>query len=113
MKIKRGGSSWPIVTAAALVKAREDGMCMGARLAIGGLDAVPVVVDLTAIAEETPFNDQIVTAATDLAVEAVRRPWSDVLAPAEYRRAVAPAAIRRALTAAWRDAATRNEGTSL
>jgi aerobic carbon-monoxide dehydrogenase medium subunit len=80
-KLKFGESSWPIVTAAALL--REDG---SARVALGGSHVVPAVV-------EVRERGEVAEALSTLAVER----WSDVLADAAYRSRVAPVVARRAL----------------
>lgn len=83
-KLKFGESSWPIVTAAAVV--HPDGML---RVVLGGATAVPVAVQVSRAAD-----------LDDAVRDAIVEPWSDVLADAEYRRRVAPAVARRALDAA-------------
>jgi carbon-monoxide dehydrogenase medium subunit len=80
-KLKRGASSWPIATAAALVS--PDG---SARLVLGAVAARPVVVDLA-----------------DVSL-AVTEPLDDALAPGWYRAAVAPVVARRALAQALENA---------
>jgi aerobic carbon-monoxide dehydrogenase medium subunit len=83
-KLTFGESSWPIVTAAAVVS--EGG---GVRLAVGGASAVPIVVEL-------PSREH----AEEAVAAAVAEPWADVLASADYRRRVAPVIARRAMAAA-------------
>lgn len=111
-KIKRGGSSWPIATASALLRCDDAGICTDARVALGGVGVVPIVVDVSAALVGTSLTDDDIAAAGSLAVATITRPWEDVLAPAAYRRAVAPAAVRRAIkTARLETAANRGEGT--
>jgi aerobic carbon-monoxide dehydrogenase medium subunit len=77
VKLKRGWSSWPIATAAAIAR---DGAL--ARLVLGGVSGTPVEVDATTLAPE------------------LVEPWEDELAPAAYRAAVAgPIAARAAAKA--------------
>ena len=83
-KLKFGESSWPIVSASAVV--RGDG---SARIGIGGAAAVPFAIEVRR-AEEV---EEAVRAA-------LVEPWSDVLADGEYRRRVAPVVARRALESA-------------
>lgn len=83
-KLTFGESSWPIVTAAAVVSEQD-----GVRLAVGGATAVPVVVELSSREH-----------AEEAVASAVAEPWADVLASAEYRRRVAPVIARRAVEAA-------------
>jgi CO/xanthine dehydrogenase FAD-binding subunit len=80
-KLKFGESSWPIVTAAALL--REDG---SARVALGGCHVVPAVVE---VRDRVDVADALATHSG--------QPWSDVLADAAYRSRVAPVVARRAL----------------
>lgn len=83
-KLKFGESSWPIVTAAAVVRA--DGRL---RVAIGGASAVPVAVEAAGV-------DELVSAVASAPFE----PWSDVLASGDYRKRVAAVVARRAVEAA-------------
>ncbi|MFE2756229.1 FAD binding domain-containing protein [Actinosynnema sp. NPDC059335] len=85
LKFKLAESSWPIVTAAALVGPAV------VRVAIGGAAATPVVVE---VGRESwaDAHREAVWAALDAA-----RPWSDVLADAAYRRRVAPVIADRAV----------------
>jgi hypothetical protein len=77
VKLKRGWSSWPIATAAAVAR---DGTLR--RLVLGGVAGTPVEVDLTT------------------RVPAIGERWEDELAPAAYRAAVAgPIAARAAAKA--------------
>ncbi|MBB5957273.1 carbon-monoxide dehydrogenase medium subunit [Saccharothrix tamanrassetensis] len=99
VKLKRGGSSWPIVTAAALLRLDDDGRCETAHLVLGGVEAVPMTVDLT-IMLGRPLGDQELDVAAARTVAALSAPWTDVLAPGDYRAAVAAPAARRALAMA-------------
>lgn len=77
VKIRRGWSSWPIATAAAIA---GDGVL--ARLVLGGVAGTPLEVDVTTLVPE------------------LGEPWEDELAPAAYRAAVAgPIAARAAAKA--------------
>jgi CO/xanthine dehydrogenase FAD-binding subunit len=89
-KLTFGESSWPVVTAAAAVRA--DG---GVRLAVGGAAAIPFVV-------EVPRRDDVDEAVAAALVE----PWADVLATGAYRRRVAPVIARRAVENALADDAS-------
>jgi hypothetical protein len=76
VKLKRGWSSWPIATAAALA---ADGVLT--RLVLGGVAGRPVEVQPGAVPD-------------------IAEPWEDELAPAAYRAAVAgPIAARAAVKA--------------
>jgi CO/xanthine dehydrogenase FAD-binding subunit len=102
-KLKLSASSWPIVTAAAVVAPAGDHPA-SARVAIGGVAETPVVVELSAAEVTGPavagrLRERI-------AAESVAAPFADALAPARYRSAVAPTAASRALAAAVASAAT-------
>ena len=74
VKLKRGASSWPIATAAAVA---QDGVLT--RLVLGGVAGTPVEVE---------SEDGTTTEIDD--------PWDDELAPASYRVAVAAPLAARA-----------------
>jgi carbon-monoxide dehydrogenase medium subunit len=74
VKLKRGASSWPIATAAAMA---QDGVVT--RLVLGGVAGTPVEVG-----------------AQDGAATEIEDPWDDELAPAAYRVAVAAPLAARA-----------------
>jgi carbon-monoxide dehydrogenase medium subunit len=99
-KLKRGASSWPIVTAAALVSL-QDGACTAVRLVLGAAAATPIVVDLSAVLLGSAVDRSALQAAQQAAAAAVIDPWEDVLAPGEYRAAVAGPVARRALEMAF------------
>jgi CO/xanthine dehydrogenase FAD-binding subunit len=80
-KLKLCEGSWPIVTAAAVT--HPDG---STTITVGGVSARPLTLDVDA-----DFDTQL--------DEQLQEPWGDVLAPAEYRRDVAPAVARKALAA--------------
>jgi CO/xanthine dehydrogenase FAD-binding subunit len=69
---------------------------------LGGLAGTPVVV--SGIAADSPVAE--VEMATRQTVDSVSELWTDVLAPAAYRAAVAPVLAVRA----WRKAAAAAEG---
>lgn len=84
VKFKLSESSWPIVTAAYVAGPGD------ARVVLGGAQAAPLRIDLTAgtagLAERVE--------------EAVTEPWSDVLADGDYRRAIAGVIAERAVAQA-------------
>ncbi|MCW2698127.1 MAG: hypothetical protein JWR62_3212 [Modestobacter sp.] len=47
VKLKRGGSSWPIATAAALLRLDGHGVCREVSLVLGAVTATPLWVDVT------------------------------------------------------------------
>lgn len=85
-KLKFGESSWPIVTTTAII--RPNGLT---RLTLGGCCPTPVTIEIED-PRQRGLDEAVVAAITD--------PWSDVLADAAYRRAVAPIIARRALQSA-------------
>ncbi|MGH2872289.1 MAG: FAD binding domain-containing protein, partial [Solirubrobacteraceae bacterium] len=99
-KLKRGASSWPIATAAALVT-RVGERCTSARLALGAVAATPTVVDISAELVGAAVTAATLASAARAAAAAVTEPWEDELAPAEYRAAVAEPVARRALEMAF------------
>ncbi|MCZ2824226.1 MULTISPECIES: FAD binding domain-containing protein [unclassified Modestobacter] len=103
VKLKRGGSSWPIATAAAVVRLDAVGLCTEATLVLGGVAAVPVRIDVSALLGRVVVDDDV-RAVTAAVADALPEPWGDVLAPASYRAAVAAPVARRALSAAVADA---------
>jgi carbon-monoxide dehydrogenase medium subunit len=97
-KLKLSESSWPIATAAAVV--RRDGDAWRGKLALGGVRATPVVIDLTPLlGSGGGISPEHVERARHLVEEQLDAPWDDELAPAEYRRDVAPTVAARAITA--------------
>jgi CO/xanthine dehydrogenase FAD-binding subunit len=89
-------SSWPIVTALAVVR---DG---SARVAMAGVGAVPIAFTVPTAGvghDDDALSDAIGALVVD--------PWEDVLADAAYRRAIAPVIARRAIgaAAAWKNGA--------
>jgi carbon-monoxide dehydrogenase medium subunit len=99
-KLKLSESSWPIATAAAVAHQRPD-RSWGYRLALGAVSGAPVLIDLDGLIDETgrlapdrPGAGQVLRAAVN---DPLVEPWADELAPAGYRRQVAPAVASRAL----------------
>jgi aerobic carbon-monoxide dehydrogenase medium subunit len=80
-KIKHAFGSWPITTASAVLQ--DDGELL---VTLGAVEDVPVQVRVGRDPE----------ALRERVAAAVTRPCSDVLAPGEYRRAIAPVAAARA-----------------
>ena len=93
-KLKLSGSSWPVVTAACCVQKRDGSL--HARLSIGAAGPVPVAAE--AILPPAAGTATLLSLA-DAAVANLSQGWSDELADAEYRLAVAPTVARRAVAA--------------
>ena len=86
-KVKLCEGSWPIVTAAA-VRAGADRV----GITLGGVCTSPAHISDVASPDE--LADHVIDALTD--------PWSDELAPAAYRCAIAPRLARRVLARLWK-----------
>jgi carbon-monoxide dehydrogenase medium subunit len=80
-KIKHAFGSWPIATASAVLQDNDEVL-----VTLGAVEDVPVQVRVSRHPE----------ALRKGVAAAVTRPWSDVLASGEYRRAIAPVAAARA-----------------
>jgi carbon-monoxide dehydrogenase medium subunit len=89
IKVKAGGSGWPVVTAAALV----DGD--SAALTIGAAEAVPVRIE---VPRATLMQDS--RSVMDLVRAAIRAPLEDAQGTAAYRQHVAGVLARRVLEGA-------------
>ncbi|QIS22002.1 FAD binding domain-containing protein [Nocardia terpenica] len=91
-KLELSAGSWPIVTAAAV------GDPAGGRLAVtvGAAQAVPVRIDLSGVLDR---DGRVDVGEIDAFVrDRIDDPWTDVLADGAYRRDVAGAVARRAVT---------------
>lgn len=99
VKFKLCESSWPIVTAGAVVAVDGSGTVTSARVALGGATPRPFVVDTSGLVGSKLGPEQV--AAVAAAAEAgVTEPYSDPLASGEYRKMIAGAIAKRALLAA-------------
>lgn len=98
-KLKLCESSWPIAMASCVVAVDESGVCTSARLVLGGVAAVPLVVQVDDAIVGTTIGPDELAGVAELAEHAVVDPWSDVLADGEYRRNVAGVVAKRALAA--------------
>jgi carbon-monoxide dehydrogenase medium subunit len=101
-KLKFGASSWPIVTAAAVSRGPEGSRWSSATVTLGGVAGTPFHVDLTDCMAEGAVAADRVRRAIRESLDSITAPWSDSIASADYRRAVAPAvgvrAVRNAAT---------------
>jgi carbon-monoxide dehydrogenase medium subunit len=102
VKLKHGHGSWPIATAAVRLGSPDEQD--RATLVLGALAGTPVVV--RKVPTHTPVTEAEIAEAARQAVDAVPELWTDVLASAAYRRAVAPVLAVRA----WRNAAVPTDG---
>ena len=101
IKFPHPASRYAVVAAAAAVTV-VGGSISAAAVALGGL--VPVATRATsveqALAGQTPSADAIAAAATAVSADLGDDLIGDIYASAEYRRAMAPVCVKRALTAA-------------
>jgi CO/xanthine dehydrogenase FAD-binding subunit len=98
-RVGRTPADRPIVLAAASLRA-ESGICVDARLALGGVGSEPV---LAAAAERLigqQVNDSAIAGAASAAASALE-PAGDERGSAAYRLAMAEVLARRALAQAW------------
>ena len=97
-KLKLVESSWPIATATCVVGVGGDGTVTSARLAVGGVNTTPYLVDVSSL-----VGGALDSAAAESVVEIVRAgatdPYSDVLADGDYRQQVSGVVAKRALLA--------------
>lgn len=100
-KLKFCESSWPIATAACVLGLDGDGVVEFARLAVGGANTKPYVVD-TSVLVGTPVTRDLADEVAERAREAADDPYTDVLADGAYRQQVSGVVAKRALL----DAAT-------
>ena len=101
IKFSHPASRYAVVGAAASVTL-AGGSISAAAVALGGL--VPVATRATsveqALAGQTPSADAIAAAAAAVSADLGDDLIGDIYASAEYRRAMAPVSVKRALTAA-------------
>ena len=100
-KFAHPASRYAVVGVAALLTA-ESGTCSAASVAIGGLVPAPVKATSveTALSGQPLTADAIASAAQAVLSDVGDDPLGDVFASGDYRRAVAPVYVRRALAAA-------------
>jgi CO/xanthine dehydrogenase FAD-binding subunit len=104
-KLKHGASSWPIITAAAVLRGANGTGWSAATVILGGVAGIPLSVDLGDCSVDGQLDEERMRMAIADHVNRLETPWSDVIASAEYRRAVAPAVGLRAVRMAASDTA--------
>ncbi len=102
----RSVEDYATVSACALVRLDSAGVCRAARLVLGAVGAVPIVVDVAEALVGAEITEERAQAAAELARDAVD-PLDDVRGSAEYKRDMAVVFARRALLAANREAHSR------
>jgi carbon-monoxide dehydrogenase medium subunit len=104
--VRRKGD-FAIVAAAATLRLAPDGTCAEAHLALAGVASTPIRAPKaeSLLAGERPTPD-VLRAAAKAACEGIE-PESDVIASADYRRAMAQVYARRTLALAAERAAGR------
>lgn len=100
VKFAHPASRYAVVGAAAIVKV-EAGACAEVRVAIGGL--VPCAIRCASVEQsltrQQPSDSAIAAAASKVAQD-LGEVNGDIFASADYRRAIAPVYVKRALSAA-------------
>jgi len=96
-KLKHGASSWPIVTAAAVLRDADAAGGPAVAVTLGGIAGAPLSVDLGDCLVDGQVEENRARTAIAEQVDLIEAPWSDVIASAEYRRAVAPVVGVRAV----------------
>lgn len=101
VEVARRHGDFALVAVAATLTVGWDGRCAAASIAIGGAASTPMRAESAerSLMGEQPGFDVFRSAGTIAAGET--EPTSDVHADATYRREVAGALVRRALTLAW------------
>jgi len=101
----RSVEDYATVSAAAVVRLDADGVCQAARLVLGAVGVVPVVVPVAEALVGRPVVEATARAAAELARPLVD-PVEDVRGSSDYKRDMAVVFGRRALLAAAQRAAT-------
>ncbi len=101
VKFPHPASRYAVIGAAAVVTI-TNGSCSGAQVAIGGLVPMPARLRAveSAVTGSKPSDDVLVKAASATAQLLNGDVLGDIFASAEYRRAMAPVYVKRALAAA-------------
>jgi carbon-monoxide dehydrogenase medium subunit len=101
MKFVHPASRYAVVGVAAAVKL-ADGVCVSVRVAVGGLvpHAIRVPSVERALSGQRADQQALATAAAGVADDLGHDVSGDIFASAEYRRAMAPVYVKRALAAA-------------
>lgn len=100
-KLKFTDGCYCIASAACVARLGADGTFTSVRLALGGVEAVPVRLSrVEALLAGARLTDRLLDEIAALARQAVTRPIEDVMADGEYRRAMAGVVARRALARA-------------
>jgi len=102
VKFVHPASRYAVIGVAAVVT-MKDGSCSGAQVAVGGLVPVPLRVREveTALTGSRPSADVMMKAADAAATHLENDVLGDVFASAEYRKAMAPVFVKRALASAF------------
>ena len=95
-KLKFCESSWPIATGACVLGLDGDGTVETARLAVGGVNTKPYLVDTGSLIG-LPVACDLADEVAERAREAADDPYTDVLADGTYRQQIAGVVAKRAL----------------
>jgi carbon-monoxide dehydrogenase medium subunit len=107
IKFPHPASRYAVIGAAAVVT-MKNGTCEAAQVAIGGVVPVPARLREVeaAVKGARPSGDGVAKAAAETARQLGGDILGDVFASAEYRKAMAPVYVKRALAAAFERAAS-------
>jgi carbon-monoxide dehydrogenase medium subunit len=89
-KTKHASGSWPIATASAVFD-RDAGSLV---VTLGAVQAVPLVVDCSAAVTGA---DVRLSTVEQIVQDSVISPWTDILAPGDYRRIISGSVARKAV----------------
>ena len=98
-KLKLVESSWPIATATCVIGVDSGGSVTSARLAVGGVNTTPYLVDVSSLVGGS-LDADAAASVVETARAGATDPYSDVLASGEYRQQVSGVVAKRALLAA-------------
>lgn len=98
-KLKLVESSWPIATATCIIGVDGSGSVSSARLAVGGVNTTPYLVDVSGLVGSA-LDDEAAASVVETTRAGATDPYSDVLASGEYRQQVSGVVAKRALLAA-------------
>ncbi len=102
-------ADFAVVSVAVLLGLDGDGRCAGARVALGGIDHVPVRLEEAEAGLAGRRPDEPAIAAAAAATQALSYE-GDALYPPEFRRRIAPVLVRRALALAAQRAEKPQDG---
>jgi 2-furoyl-CoA dehydrogenase FAD binding subunit len=101
MELSRRQGDFGIVVVATLLTLNDQGVCQGAKIALGGVSPTPLrAKEAEAVLKGQKVSVALIVKAAEKAAEATE-PDSDYHASAEYRKEMAKVFTRRSLEEAW------------